>query len=218
MFAGPFSFIGQITERLNDWASNHWFLAVIVVIAFVDAVIPIVPSETALILAGIAVSTDRAPYHLLTAMACGAAGAFLGDNTAYLIGRRFAGAVERFAARRPSVAGKLRWAESQIVRRGGPLLITARFVPGGRTALTLASGITRQRHLRFAAWVLVAAVIWAAFSAGLAYLVGRPFKDHHAAAFWMAFGTAITINVIIELVRHRRAANRPAGEVGEIGA
>ena len=33
---------------------------------------------------------------------------------------------------------------AQINDRGGLLLITARFIPGGRTAVTIASGITRQ--------------------------------------------------------------------------
>ncbi|MEI2704380.1 MAG: VTT domain-containing protein [Ilumatobacteraceae bacterium] len=120
---------------------------------------------------------------------------------------------KRRAASHPKFATRLKWAESQIIRRGGPLLITARFIPGGRTVLTIASGITRQRHLRFAAWVLAAAVIWATFSAGLAYVVGRPFKDNHAAAFWVAFGTALTINLVIELIRHRRNRARRAEAV-----
>lgn len=213
MFAGPFSFIGDITDRLGGWASNWWFIAVVAGVALLDAIVPIVPSETALILAGVAVSTDAAPYRLWPVIVAGAAGAFVGDNLAYLIGRRFASAFERRAASHPRFATRLKWAESQIIRRGGPLLITARFIPGGRTVLTIASGITRQRHLRFAAWVLAAAVIWATFSAGLAYLVGRPFKDNHAAAFWMAFGTALAINLLIELIRHRRAAARRAEAV-----
>lgn len=213
MIAGPFSFIGDITDRLGDWAANWWFIAVVVAISLIDAVIPVVPSETALILAGVAVSTDSAPYPLWAVIVAGAVGAFLGDNLAYLLGRRFAGAFERRAASHPTFATRLKWAESQIIRRGGPLLITARFIPGGRTVLTIASGITRQRHVRFAAWVLAAAVIWATFSAGLAYLVGRPFKDNHAAAFWVAFGTALTINLVIELIRHRRNRARRAEAV-----
>lgn len=213
MIAGPFSFIGDLTDRLGDWASNYWFLAVIVLIALLDAVIPVVPSETTLILGGVAVSTDAAPYPLIAVIVCGAVGAFLGDNLAYLLGRRFSAPIERFAATRPKFHSKLLWAEGQIVKRGGPLLVTARFIPGGRTALTVANGITRQPHGRFAAWVAVAAVIWATFSAGLAFAVGRPFKDNHTLAFWVAFGTALAVNVIIELIRHRRTKAAEAAGV-----
>ncbi len=38
----------------------------------------------------------------------------------------------------------------------------------------------------------------------VADLVGKPFADNHTAAFWVAFGTALAINLLIELIRHRR--------------
>ena len=210
MIASLWSFLGDLSTRLGEWAGNNWFLAVIAAIALADAVIPVVPSETALILAGVGVSTHAAEYPLWAAIAAGAVGAFLGDNIAYLIGRRFAGVFERRAARRPRFARRLRWAEQQIIRRGGPLLVTGRFIPGGRTLLTVTHGILRRPHLRFAMWVLVAATIWATFAAGLAYLVGKPLQDHHAAAFWLAFGVALAVNILIEVVRHRRNKRQQA--------
>ena len=204
MLAGVLDWIGDLTDRLADWSSNWWFLGVIVTIAFLDSVIPVVPSETAVILGGVAVATDVAPYSLWMVIAVGAAGAFLGDNFAYSIGHAFAPRFERRAARNASFAKRLQWANDQIRRRGGPLLITARFIPGGRTALTLSSGITRQRRWWFVRWIFVAALIWAGYAAGLARLVGEGFDDNHNAALWVAFGTAIAINLLIELIRHRR--------------
>jgi membrane-associated protein len=91
----------------------------------------------------------------------------------------------------------------------GALLITARFIPGGRTIVTLSCGITRQRHWWFAKWVGIAAVIWATYASVLAFVVGQPFKDNHTAAFWVAFGTALGVNVLIEVVRHLRAKRAP---------
>ena len=82
--------------------------------------------------------------------------------------------------------------------------MTARFIPGGRTVLTVSSGITRQPRVWFMTWVAVACTIWASYAAGLAYVVGKPFENNHTAAFWVAFGTAMSVNVVIELVRHRR--------------
>ena len=61
----------------------------------------------------------------------GAVGAFLGDNTAYGIGRRFAHHFERRATRKAGFRKRLQWAHNQLETRGGPLLITARFIPGG---------------------------------------------------------------------------------------
>src|SRR5262245_7756761 len=85
-----------------------------------------------------------------------------------------------------------------------PLLITVRFIPGGRSILTISSGITRQRRSWFAKWVAIAAVIWATYAAGLAYIVGQPFEDNHTAAFLVAFAAAMTMTIIVEVVRHFR--------------
>jgi membrane protein DedA with SNARE-associated domain len=210
MLAGVLDWVADVTDRLGDWSSNWWFLGVIVAIAFLDSVIPVAPSETTVIIGGVAVATGVAPYSLWMVIAVGAVGAFLGDNFAYSIGHSFAGRFERRAATRPAFAKRLHWADSQIHERGGLLLITARFIPGGRTALTLSSGITRQRRAWFVGWILVAALVWAGYAAGLARIVGEGFADNHTAAFWVASGTALGINVVIEIVRHKLTKRRSA--------
>ncbi len=202
---GVIDWLSEFTDKLSGWSGHWWFLGVIFIIALLDSVIPIVPSETTVIIGGVAVATDVAPYPLLAVIAAGAAGAFIGDNMAFSIGKRWSNAFERRAERKPKFAARLAWAHAQIATRGGLLLITARFIPGGRTAVTIASGITRQSRAWFMRWAFAAALIWATYSAGLARLVGEPFKDDHKKAFWIAFGTALAINVAIELVRHARA-------------
>lgn len=137
-----------------------------------------------------------------------AVGSFLGDNTAYAIGHHWGKWFHRRAEHKPKFKARLAWADSQIRKRGGPLLITARFIPGGRTALTLSSGITRQNRWWFVRWVALATLLWASYAAGLAFVVGKPFKDDHTKAFWIAFGTAMAVNVVIEVIRHRRSRSR----------
>lgn len=193
----------DLTEWLEDVSAEWWFLLVILGIAFFDSIIPIVPSETTVILGGVAAGAGD--QNLLLVIAAGASGAFLGDNCAYLIGRRFAPAIRRRADRRPKTARRLEWASTQIRRRGGLLLITARFIPGGRTALTLSSGITHQRWAWFAPWAAAAAVIWATYAAGLGAVFGQTFKDNHTLAFILAFGAALSITIVIEVVRHVRS-------------
>jgi membrane protein DedA with SNARE-associated domain len=192
----------DLTDWLEDVSAEWWFLLVILGVAFFDSIIPIVPSETTVILGGVAAGAGD--QNLLLVIAAGALGAFLGDNTAYLIGRRFAPRIQRRAARRPKTATRLTWASDQIRRRGGMLLITARFIPGGRTALTLSSGITHQPWRWFAGWAAVAAVIWATYAAGLGAIFGQTFSDNHTVAFLLAFGAALSVTIIIEVVRHVR--------------
>jgi membrane protein DedA with SNARE-associated domain len=194
--------ITELTDKLGDWASNWWFLGVIFVIAYLDSLVPIVPSETSVIVGGVAVGLGDADYSIWMVIVAGAVGAFLGDNSSYAVGRRFAPRFERRAARVPKFAEKLRWADRQIETRGGLLLITARFIPGGRTLLTLASGITRQSRRWFVAWIGVAVVLWATYAALLGRLGGETFKDDHTKAFWFAFGLALSVTLLIEVVRH----------------
>ena len=131
-------------------------LPVIFVIAFLDSLIPLVPSETAVILGGIAAGQDD--LNIVAVIACGAGGAMLGDNFAYSIGRRFSAGIQRWYQTKPSRAKRLEWADHQLRTRGGSLLLTARFIPGGRTVVTLTSGITRQPWVRFVFFDAIACI------------------------------------------------------------
>ncbi len=168
--------------------------------------IPVVPSETTVIAGGVAAGAGN--QTLAFVIIAGALGAFLGDNLAYTLGRTFHPRVERWAARKPSRRDRLDGAGRQIRRRGGLLLITARFIPGGRSLLTISSGLTRQPRLWFASWIAVAAVIWASYAAVLGYVFGQAFEDDHTMAFWLAFGTALSITLLVEFVRWIRERRR----------
>jgi len=208
MFAG---IVTDLTDWLDRVSENWWFLVVILVIAYLDSVIPAVPSETCVIIGGIAAGLGSYPVGFV--IAAGALGAFTGDNTAYLIGRRAGPWFERRAERKEKTRLRLMWAKQQIRVRGGILLVTARFIPGGRTVLTLSSGITRQPHGWFVRWTALAAVIWATYAAMLGYAGGRAFEDNHTAAFLVAFAAAISVTLIIETVRyvrHRRTKQAAA--------
>ena len=167
--------VTDASEWLADFSSNWYFLAIIFSIALLDSVIPIVPGETMVIIGGVA--AGRGDQWLLGVIAAGALGAFFGDNLAYFIGRRMSGTIERRAERIPKTRRRLDWATEQIHIRGGMLLITARFIPGGRTALTITSGVTNQPHRWFMWWVAIAAVIWATYAALIGYIGGQTFEE-----------------------------------------
>jgi membrane protein DedA with SNARE-associated domain len=205
------SIITDVTEWLDEFSSNWWFLLIIFAVALLDSVLPVVPGETTVIAGGVAAGAGN--QTLAFVILAGAIGAFLGDNLAYTIGDRFEPRVRAWAARKPNRQARIDSAGMQIKKRGGLLLITARFIPGGRTILTVSSGITQQPRLWFAAWVAVAGTIWATYAAVLGYLFGQAFEDNHTAAFWLAFGTALSITLLVELIRwarERRSDKRTA--------
>ena len=185
----------QFTQLVAD--ASGWAYAIIFVFAFLDALIPIVPSETAVITAGVVAASGDLSLGLIIAAA--ATGAFLGDNTAYLIGRRFGGrATERFFTG-DKAKHRLGWAEEQLSERGGQLIVVARFIPGGRTAVALSAGTLEYRWRRFIAFDLLATMIWASYSALLGYYGGKTFES-----FWglvLALMTAFALAGGTELVR-----------------
>ena len=193
------SIITDFTEWIDEFSSNWWFVLIIFSVALLDSVFPVVPGETTVIAGGVAAGAGNQSLALV--IFAGAFGAFLGDNLAYWIGARFEPRVRTWAERKPNRIARLDAAALQIKKRGGILLITARFIPGGRTILTVSSGITQQPRLWFAAWVAIAGTIWATYAAGLGFLFGQAFEDDHAIAFWLAFGTALGLTFIVEVIR-----------------
>lgn len=204
------SYIDDLLNWLKDFSSSPWFYAILFAVALIDSVLPIVPSETLVIIGG--VSAGSGSLSIALVIACAASGAFIGDNLSYLIGFRASGFITRRYSRTERGKRRLAQAIHQIHERGGLLLITARFIPGGRTLLTLSCGVTRQPRKWFVKWTIIAATIWANYAALLGFIGGKTFSGNHTLAFAVAFGCAIGVSVVIEVIRFmmrlRRGANK----------
>jgi membrane-associated protein len=203
--------LANILTDLTGWIDNissyWWYPLIIFMIALLDSVFPVVPSETAVIAGGVAAGTGNQSLALV--ILAGATGAFIGDNIAYTIGHSFGPRIRRWAARKDGRTERLDLTAGQIRQRGGPLLITARFIPGGRTLLTVSCGITVQPRRWFAFWVAIASAMWAAYAALLGFAFGQAFESNHTIAFLFAFGLALTITAVFEIIRWVRHRNDP---------
>ena len=93
------------------------------------------PSETLVIIGG--VSAGSGPLSLALVIASAFGGAFIGDHVSYYLGRQASDFITRRYERTEKGKQRLTSVIRQIHERGGLLLITARFIPGGRTILTL---------------------------------------------------------------------------------
>jgi membrane protein DedA with SNARE-associated domain len=177
--------------------------AIAVVIPALDAIFPVLPSETAVIALGVATAGSTDPRIALL-VACAAAGAFLGDNLSYLIGRRFGPWAERRFFATDKGARSRAWAERSLRRFGMQLIIVCRFIPGGRTAVTLTCGLIGYPRRRFVTATAIAAVIWALYAFFIGRLGGKAFEDKPWAGFLAAFGGTVVISVLIEATRRIR--------------
>ena len=183
--------------------------AAAIVFPALDAVLPVLPSETIIITLGVATAGSADPRIALL-VACAAAGAFLGDNLCYVLGRRFGPWIDRRFFRSEKGAKQRAWAIQSLERYGIPLIVACRFIPGGRTAVMLSCGIVRYDRRRFIIATAIAGVIWACYAFFIGRLGGKAFEDKPWAGLLLAFGGTLAISALIELVRRLRARTGPA--------
>ena len=192
MFHSAFHLLSQPPEAyLIVWA-----------LALGDAVLPVLPSETALITAGLlSVVGDLTLGWVIVA---GALGAYCGDTISYCLGRFVGEPFQRRFLKGERAAKAVDWAKGQLEERGGLVLVVGRYVPGGRTAATFTCGVTHYPYPRFAAFDAVAAVSWAVYASALGYFGGRFFRDHAWVALLVAFAIAGLLTLAVEGVRRLR--------------
>jgi membrane-associated protein len=187
-------------ESLVDLASGSaWTYALVFTLATLDVLAPILPSESVVVAAAALAASGRLSVELV-AVAAGT-GALLGDNLAFLCGRRLDARIHRWLTAAPRRRDRLRWAERQLDRRGGTIIVGSRFVPGGRTATMLAAGLLEMRWRRFVLLDLAAAVIWALYCTTIGYFGGTAFEDEPLVGVAVALGLALIVGLAIEAGR-----------------
>jgi membrane-associated protein len=177
------------------------------VIPALDAIFPVLPAETAIIALGVATAGSADPRIALL-IGCAAAGAFIGDNLSYFLGRRFGPVTARRFFATPKGVQARAWAERSLDRFGMQLIVVCRFIPGGRTAVTLTCGFTGYPRRRFTVATAVAAVIWVLYAFLIGRLGGRAFENNPWAGLVIAFGASIVVSALIEVIRRLVAGRR----------
>jgi membrane protein DedA with SNARE-associated domain len=155
-----------------------------------------VPGETALITGAVLASEGQLKIGLVIAIA--AAGAIVGDNLGYLIGRKggrwLLERPGRFQRQRREV---LRTGEPFFERHGPKAVFFGRFLLGLRVWASWLAGATRMHWRLFAFWNACGGICWATGVGLLAYYLGHSAKNalqafglYGLAAFLLAVGAA----------------------------
>jgi membrane-associated protein len=195
----------EVFESIVDAVSgSDWSYLIVFTIAMLDAFFPIVPSEATAIAAGVVAGTGGLAVEIVILAA--AAGALVGDNISFGIGHFLGARVERRFFLGEKARKRLAWARSMLDRRGGYLIVVARFIPGGRTATTFTAGLVETfPWTRFLRYDAIACAIWGSYTVLLGYFGGRTFEEEPWKGLLLAFGVALAVTGLVELVRHLRA-------------
>ncbi|MFC0675438.1 DedA family protein [Brachybacterium hainanense] len=204
---------------IEDWIltiTDAWWLHLVVyLLAAFDGFFPAVPSESVIVTLSSLWSSSGRPMIVLVALAAWA-GAFTGDNVGYLIGRTVGAQRFRFLREgkgRTAVAA----AEKGLEKRALLFLMTARYIPFGRTAVNLVAGAVRYPHRKFWHRSLASTFVWAVYSCAIGAVAGSWFEHNHLLAITVAVVLAVAIALIVERlvtalhrVLDRRAERRGA--------
>lgn len=182
------NFSDHIESGIESLTESLWLYPSIFGVSLVDAVIPVVPSESAVI----AASAAGDPVILWLLFLAAAAGAWCGDQVAYFIGTKVdVRTIKVF--RRPRVLKALDWAEHSLQHRGALYIIAARFIPMGRVAVNLTAGALRYPRRRFMGVDAVATTIWA----GWGILIGTVAEGLFGDRLLLSVVAGITGGVLL---------------------
>jgi membrane protein DedA with SNARE-associated domain len=175
-----------------------------------------VPGETGLITAAVLASQGKLKIELVIALA--AAGAIVGDNIGYVIGRKGG----RWLLERP---GPFLRQRKQVLTTGQPFferhgpkaVFFGRFVLGLRVWASWLAGATHMHWRSFVLWNALGGITWATAIGLIAYFLG-----HSAGNAIEAFGlyglAAVAVAIVSVVVAHRRHRHAQAEQASDGGA
>ncbi len=168
-----------------------------------------IPGETALITAAVLASRGKLQIEWVIALAV--AGAIVGDNIGYVIGRKGGRWIlerpGRFQRQRLEV---LRTGEPFFERHGPKAVYFGRFVLGLRVWASWLAGATRMHWRSFVVWNALGGLSWATAIGLLAYFLGSS-AGNAIEAFGIYGLAAAVVAVLGAFVLHRRARRRTDG-------
>jgi membrane protein DedA with SNARE-associated domain len=193
----------QITDVLVAAVSSPWALLVVFAVCMLDAFFPPVPSDIVLV-AAVAVAVGSSPTLLVPLVLVAAAGAIIGDNIVYAIGRRVGTTRYRWMRSRPlrtAIAG----AATQLRARPASLIITGRYIPVGRIAVNLTAGSVALPRRTFVPLSIVAGASWSLYMFAVALLAASWMQDNPLVAALIAAASAVLLGLLVDRVMSRRA-------------
>lgn len=167
--------------------------------------------------AGVLVSKGSLSYWL-AALAC-TLGVWVSDSLIYfwgLLGRR--GLLERVPLRWFVKRGQIERGAGMFERHGAKVLILSRFMPGSRVPIYLAAGFLHYPFPRFAAWMALAATLWAPVMVWLAMKLGHSllaWLERYEKIAWIAMPVVILVIWLGMRVFEKLVARRGERLLGE---
>src|SRR5579863_436455 len=161
----------DLAQHLHGAIATYGYLAIFLIVAMESAGIPM-PGETVLITA--AILAGQGTLRIYGVIGAAAAGAIIGDNCGYWIGREFGFPLLYRYGRYISLdERRLKLGQYLFLKHGGKVVFFGRFVAVLRAFAAFLAGTNRMRWPRFLLFNALGGLMWATLYGLAGYFLGN---------------------------------------------
>ena len=188
---------------LEHLLTTYGYIALFLLIGIESFGVPL-PGETALVTAAAYAALGR--LNIFGVIAAAAAGAIVGDNAGYWVGREGGlPLVRRFGKRVGLTEAKLDRAHGFFERYGARTVFIGRFVALLRSWAAALAGVACMPYRTFTLWNALGGIVWAAIFGTLGYLFGRnlPRLERYIGQASLVLAIVAVLGAVVILVVRR---------------
>jgi membrane protein DedA with SNARE-associated domain len=200
-----------IGSNLDSLLATYGYLAVFVFVGVESIGIP-VPGETMLVTAAIYAGTTGR-LSIFWVIVASSAGAIVGDNIGYLIGRTGGyRLVKRYGRYIRLEENRLRLGQYLFDKHGSKVVFFGRFVSVLRIFAAFLAGVNRMHWRRFLIFNAAGGIVWSTIYGTAAFLLGKQLLQLSGRVdlALAVVGVAVIIAVIVFLRRNEARLQREA--------
>ena len=184
----------DLAHHLHGAIATYGYLAIFVVVGMESAGIPM-PGETVLVTA--AILAGEGTLRIYGVIGAAAAGAIVGDNCGYWVGREFGfPLVYRYGRYVHLDERRLKLGQYLFLKHGGKIVFFGRFVAVLRAFAAFLAGVNRFNWEEFFLYNAAGGIVWASIFGFGGFWLGRAF-EHYARPVGVAALIAAVIGSVL---------------------
>ncbi len=205
---------------MQDWITNlmnSWGYLGIALLMFLENIIPPIPSELIMPLAGFT-ATGQGELSLPLVIVAGTIGSLIGQLPLYYLGKlvgeeRLKAWADKYGAWLTVSGDEVTHAKKWFDEHGHKGVVFGRLIPGVRSLLSIPAGMANMNLFKFLLYSLIGTALWTALLAYLGSLLGNNYETvsrYMGPATYVILG-GIGLYVVVSVIKRKRSQKNSDG-------
>lgn len=206
---------------MQDWITNlmnSWGYFGIAVLMFLENIVPPIPSELIMPLAGFT-ATGQGKLSLPLVIVAGTIGSLLGQIPLYYLGKlvgeeRLKNWADKYGAWLTVSGDEVTGAKKWFDEHGHKGVVFGRLVPGVRSMISIPAGMANMNLAKFLLYSLIGTAAWTALLGYLGSLLGKNYEAvsrYIGPATYLMLG-GIGLYIVVSVIRRKRSQKNNSGK------